>query len=256
MSFSQKVAEDLLVQAARCCCLCRQYKGTKIEVHHIAQQADGGSDEPENGIPLCFDCHAEVESYNTKHPRGRKFQPSELKRLRDEWFGLVASGKVPSVAVFQDEDTQLIRFYSQCFDRPAFQDYFQQEGSMEAFDKAIEDTITAINTGCLLSRDGKTLAMARGKSYLHNPQWRDQMDVIIDILKAIRSRYKLAIQLGQIQVGHGNDSRQFYCFHDSELAEWMDMTRAEVIQLFSNICEEAGIKTLVFPRKRWRNRHY
>ncbi len=34
---------------------------------------------------------------------------------------------------------------------------------MEAFDKAIEDTITAINTGCLRSRDGTILAQAKGK---------------------------------------------------------------------------------------------
>jgi hypothetical protein len=52
------------------------------------------------------------------------------------------------------DDTQLLRFYSQCFDRPAFQDPFEQEGSMEAFDRAIEDTILAFNTGCLRSRDG------------------------------------------------------------------------------------------------------
>ena len=29
------------------------------------------------------------------------------------------------------------------------QDAFHQEGSMEAFDRAMEDTLTAINTGCL-----------------------------------------------------------------------------------------------------------
>jgi hypothetical protein len=37
----------------------------------------------------------------------------------------------------QVSDVDLITFYAQCFDRPAFQDAFRQEGSMEAFDKAI-----------------------------------------------------------------------------------------------------------------------
>jgi hypothetical protein len=32
-------------------------------------------DSPANGIPLCLDCHANVEHYNAKHPRGNKFTP-------------------------------------------------------------------------------------------------------------------------------------------------------------------------------------
>jgi len=37
----------------------------------------------------------------------------------------------------ESNDADLLRFYSQCFDRPAFHDPFMEEGSMEAFDKAI-----------------------------------------------------------------------------------------------------------------------
>lgn len=46
-----------------------------------------------------------------------------------------------------DEDKELIKFFIQCFDRSAFQDRICQEGRMEDFDKAIEDTIIALNTG-------------------------------------------------------------------------------------------------------------
>jgi hypothetical protein len=99
MCFSLEVAEELLVKSARCCCLCRKFKGTKIEVHHIVPVADGGSDNFDNGIPLCFDCHADVLSYNTKHPKGRKFRPVELKKHREQWFVLVQTGRA-----FQDEN--------------------------------------------------------------------------------------------------------------------------------------------------------
>ena len=92
MCFSLEVAEELLVKSARCCCLCRKFKGTKIEVHHIIPLAKGGSDNPDNGIPLCFDCHADVISYNTTHPKGRKYRPVELKQHRDQWFILVQAG--------------------------------------------------------------------------------------------------------------------------------------------------------------------
>jgi hypothetical protein len=147
----------------------------------------------------------------------------------------------------------LLRFYSQCFDRPAFQDPFREEGFMEAFDRAIEDTITAINTGTLRARDGTILAQARGKSYITNRNWRDKMDVIVDLLRAIRSRYSLAVQTGQIHLGPEHEGHQSYHIPNVEIAEWMDSTRSEVIQLFSELSSEAGIPALHFPRS-WRKR--
>jgi len=89
-------------------------------------------------------------------------------------------------------DEDLLRFYAQCSDRPAFQDLFHQEGSMEAFDRAIEDTITALNTGCLRARDGAVLQQSKGKAYLSNSVWREKLDAVVDLLRAIRSRYDLA----------------------------------------------------------------
>lgn len=248
MPFSSKVAEELLVKAGRCCCLCRQFKGTKIEIHHIIPEANSRTDEVDNGIPLCFDCHAEVESYNNYHPRGRKYTPSELKRHRDNWFELVASGKVVPDSISKDQDIELIRFYSQCLDRPAFQDPFKIEGSFEAFDKAIEDTITAINTGCLRSRDGTILATAKGKSYLSDPDLREIMDVTVDLLRSIRSRYLLAVKNEQIYLNDEDNGLEFYCFHDHEIANWMDSTRCEVVRVFSEACKKVNIPYLHFPR--------
>lgn len=57
-----------------------------MELHHIKQKADSGSDEPENLIPLCFDCHAEVTLYNNRHPRGRKYSAEELSAHKDQWI--------------------------------------------------------------------------------------------------------------------------------------------------------------------------
>jgi hypothetical protein len=59
-----------------------------MEIDHIVQQADGGSDKLENAIPVCFECHAETHSYNSRHPRGKKFQPDELRRHRDQWLSI------------------------------------------------------------------------------------------------------------------------------------------------------------------------
>jgi len=70
----------MLIRCRRYCCVCGKWCGSKITIHHI----DGNDDNSEdNGIPVCFDCHAEIVSYNKEHPIGRKFQPSELIKLRN-----------------------------------------------------------------------------------------------------------------------------------------------------------------------------
>jgi hypothetical protein len=132
----------------------------------------------ENGLWLCQNCAKLVDNDATRYSidllRRWKALSEEAARLDIESpnnFGVAATTN--------DED--LIRFYAQCFDRPAFQDRFHQEGSMEAFDKAIEDTLTALNTGCLRSRDGGVLARAKGKAYLQDKELRNQMDVIGDL---------------------------------------------------------------------------
>ncbi len=61
-----------------------------MELHHIAQIADGGADTFENAVPLCFDCHAEVKSFNPHHPKGSKITENELRKHRDSWYANVA----------------------------------------------------------------------------------------------------------------------------------------------------------------------
>lgn len=86
------MAERVLVACGRHCSLCHKYCGLKIELHHIKQQSLGGPDTFENCIPLCFDCHADMRSYDHKHPKGRKFTESELIKHRDAWYEKYARG--------------------------------------------------------------------------------------------------------------------------------------------------------------------
>jgi len=94
MAFFPEVVDELMVRSNRCCCLCHSYVGLHIEIHHIVPKAQGGTDDLDNGIPLCFECHAKVEAYNRDHPRGRKYQPAQLKRYRDGWFDMLSDGRV------------------------------------------------------------------------------------------------------------------------------------------------------------------
>src|SRR2546427_7250793 len=74
---------DLLVHCHRRCCICHRFCGVKIETDHM--DPDGG-DGIENAIAVCFECHAEIHSYNVQHPRGRKFRPEELKLHKEQWL--------------------------------------------------------------------------------------------------------------------------------------------------------------------------
>jgi hypothetical protein len=88
MAFSKEVVEKLLVACHRHCCICHKPSGSKMEIHHIVPKSEGGEDTEENGIPLCFDCHADVESYNPKHPKGRRYTSSELRKHKEQWFSI------------------------------------------------------------------------------------------------------------------------------------------------------------------------
>jgi hypothetical protein len=94
MPFDSAVKTRMFIRCSRICCLCLKQCGINIEAAHIIDEAAGGSNNEENGIPLCFDCHQEVGSYNDRHPRGNKIRPEELRARRDRVYALVAEGRI------------------------------------------------------------------------------------------------------------------------------------------------------------------
>ena len=72
-----------------------------MEIHHIVEVSEGGDDDPSNAIPLCFDCHADMRSYDHKHPKGNKYTRKELERHRDNWIEKVAG----NIGVVNREET-------------------------------------------------------------------------------------------------------------------------------------------------------
>ena len=86
MPFPKAVKEQAAVACNRCCCICHEFKGIKLEFHHIKQEADGGENTFENCIPLCFDCHADMGGVSSKHPKGNSYSEKELRMHRDKWY--------------------------------------------------------------------------------------------------------------------------------------------------------------------------
>ena len=77
MAFKKKEASELLVKTNRRCCICG--KQHSVTVHHITSKKEGGSDNIENGIPLCPNCHDEVHASGATGRVTRKYTPEELK---------------------------------------------------------------------------------------------------------------------------------------------------------------------------------
>ena len=86
MPFPRDQVDELLVACHRRCCVCHRFCGVKIETDHMIPKVDNGADDINNAIPVCFECHAEIHSYNDKHPRGRKFRPDELRGHKEQWL--------------------------------------------------------------------------------------------------------------------------------------------------------------------------
>lgn len=103
MGFPKKVKEEALRLSARHCCVCHRYKGVKMEVHHLVQEADGGENLLSNAIPLCFDCHSDAGHFNNRHPKGSKFSITELIKSRDNWYNYVSENSISEKIIISDQ---------------------------------------------------------------------------------------------------------------------------------------------------------
>jgi hypothetical protein len=91
MAFNRDEVADLLKACHRRCCICHRFCGVKMETDHIVPKDDEGTDDIDNAIPVCFECHAEIHCYNVKHPRGRRFTPEELRGHKAQWLDICAN---------------------------------------------------------------------------------------------------------------------------------------------------------------------
>jgi hypothetical protein len=81
-----------LTRCARICCICRRFRPSHIQVHHIVERSEGGTDDLDNLIPACIFCHQ--GHVHATVPFTQRFSAQELKGLRDSVYALVAEGKL------------------------------------------------------------------------------------------------------------------------------------------------------------------
>lgn len=103
--FKEEDRIKVLLWSDRHCCLCGKACGTNIIIHHIEQEGKNLSDI-DNALPLCFDCHSRINSYNSEHPVGTSFRVKEIKTRREQVYEHYTRHLVPPIHF---EITQVIR---------------------------------------------------------------------------------------------------------------------------------------------------
>jgi hypothetical protein len=240
MPFKNKDIDSLLAACGRMCCICSKLH--QVQVHHIVPTSEGGSDNITNGITLCPNCHDEVHGRSHYSPgcTSRRYSDSELKLHRDRTKKIArkehdwAEGSGA-----WSEDRNLILFYAQCLDRAAFRTYFHQELSFAQFDRALADTITAINTGCT-SIGQSTLQIAKGKVFLVHREWRETMDTIVEKLEQIRAELRDDLGLNDMLTHQDRFGRHHHeHFHrETNLGHRIDQKRQDILDRMNALLTE------------------
>ena len=104
MGFDKKETDQLLARCGRRCCICGLLHA--VQVHHIHPREKGGSDNIENGIPLCPNCHDAVHTGYSSGKTTKIYTATELKlhrqRTIDQVRNIVNSASGNSIAVSND----------------------------------------------------------------------------------------------------------------------------------------------------------
>lgn len=229
MAFRPQDVDDLLAQTGRMCAICKHRH--RVQVHHITPVSEGGSDDISNGIPLCPNCHDEVHSPYAPGRVSRSYSESELRRHLAETIRLARreADAAPGTRTWE-ADRELILFYAQCLDRPAFQTYFHMELSFADMDRALEDTLLALNTGYWRTRDGTLIERAEGKAHVANPAWRKCLDDAVAAIdharRLMRHALGLDVDLYRWEYERHSDSLR----QNRDLGDEMDRLRQEAVE--------------------------
>lgn len=260
MAFNQADIDELLAKTGRQCCLCRTLH--RVQVHHIVPRNEGGTDDIENAIPLCPNCHDEVHKGHAPGRVSRIYTASELRMHRARTIELAHKAEVyRRDGDSWREDADLILFFAQALDRPAFRTRFHEELNFTDFDKAMEDTLLALNTGYWRMRDGTVIGRSRGRVHLVNPSWRTKLDTIVSCIEQVRLRFRkeLGLETMLFRLGDLHEERQAMhreIFHtgfrgmsqaadsrfrsDKQLGSFMDHERQKAVDLMNEMLREIG----------------
>jgi len=142
-------------------------------------------------------------------------------------------------------DVEALTAIRNVLDRPALHDPFDQEGNMTDFLVAMKDIVCALNTGIVCTAAGAEVTRTKPRQHLSNPNWRDKLDVVAQMVGALRSRVAVAIREGEIHVWDGGAS---YAFRAPSLPQQIDAMRDGIIAAVNEVLVDAHLQPLMGVR--------
>ena len=152
-----------------------------------------------------------------------------------------ATQQLPTAPPTELDDPTAAGWLYMFFDRPAFKDPFHKECSVADFDTAMQDTIAALNTGILRTREGQIIAHTKPRNHFTNESWKRELERVASILSGIRAAYADALRMGLIRdccgSGLGIDPNDPNGAH---LVHYMNERRDDVLDIMNGIFAELG----------------
>lgn len=142
------------------------------------------------------------------------------------------------------DDKQIIEDLVKCFDRPAFVTPFMMESDLPNFEKAIEDTIQAVNTGIYCLRDGREIARIEPRFSVSDQKSKEILGEIVDNLIELRMMYQKFLNTGDIRrCGCGQADCGVHTISRVACFE-MDKIRKEILSKLSRLSPNSKIRFL------------
>lgn len=137
-----------------------------------------------------------------------------------------------------DNDQAILNAFAECFDRPAFLTPFHRESSIEAFKKAITDTIEALNTGLHRLRDGTLIRSFPPRHCLRDSASKRAVAEVVDGLINLRAEFDSLCKSGEIRPCNCTQKDCPVFESTWEAAQKMNSDRYRILEKFASICDD------------------
>ncbi|MGS1108168.1 hypothetical protein ACVCNH_18080 [Achromobacter anxifer] len=132
-------------------------------------------------------------------------------------------------------DDDALRLMEAVFDRPAFRTPFQQESSLPAFQQAIEDTISALNTGVWRTREGDEIRRIPSIHHLRDQHTRAVLERVVRQVDELRRIFVTRLREGKINhCGCGQPDCPTYIL-TCHVADELDEARRKLLTTFRSV---------------------
>lgn len=139
------------------------------------------------------------------------------------------------------DDERIVEKLVRCFDRPAFVTPFSMESNLPNFEKAIADTIQAVNTGIYCLRDGTEIERIKSRYSISDDRIKETMGQIVDNLIILRMKYQEFLKTGDIRrCGCGRENCGVHMLSEKACFE-MDSIRKHLLNQLNSLSDKSKI---------------